>query len=193
MIDIQFIADLELLRESVDLECKLAAGRGGSRGVYCLAGTDLPTREAMFEDGSEHSGFASAHWPSSSAHWAGDWVRKDCSWPPFCPSLSAPSEAPGEPIFAQPVAPSFGLATSIARGCFIDPSPSALSGRDTSAGWFPGLRPGLSPFAPLGHAAGSAVGDGRSQIERRLSPTVAERLYPAGPVGLRAPERRLNS
>ena len=29
MIDIQSIADLELLRESVDLECKLAAGRDG--------------------------------------------------------------------------------------------------------------------------------------------------------------------
>jgi predicted HTH transcriptional regulator len=29
MIDIQSIADLELLRESVDLECKLAVGRDG--------------------------------------------------------------------------------------------------------------------------------------------------------------------
>ena len=29
MIDIQSITDLELLRESVDLECKLAAGRDG--------------------------------------------------------------------------------------------------------------------------------------------------------------------
>lgn len=29
MIDIESIADLELLRESVDLECKLAAGRRG--------------------------------------------------------------------------------------------------------------------------------------------------------------------
>ena len=29
MIDITSIADLELLRESVDLECKLAAGRDG--------------------------------------------------------------------------------------------------------------------------------------------------------------------
>ncbi len=29
MIEIETIADLELLRESVDLECKLAAGRDG--------------------------------------------------------------------------------------------------------------------------------------------------------------------
>lgn len=29
MIDIQSITDIELLRESVDLECKLAAGRDG--------------------------------------------------------------------------------------------------------------------------------------------------------------------
>ena len=33
MIDIQTIADLELLRESVDLECKLAAGRDGKGAV----------------------------------------------------------------------------------------------------------------------------------------------------------------
>jgi predicted HTH transcriptional regulator len=33
MIDIQSIADLELLRESVDLECKLAAGRDGQGAV----------------------------------------------------------------------------------------------------------------------------------------------------------------
>ncbi len=34
MIDIESIADLELLRESVDLECKLAAGRDG-QGALC--------------------------------------------------------------------------------------------------------------------------------------------------------------
>ena len=33
MIEIQTIADLELLRESVDLECKLAAGRDGQGAV----------------------------------------------------------------------------------------------------------------------------------------------------------------
>lgn len=33
MIDIQSKADLELLRESVDLECKLAAGRDGQGAV----------------------------------------------------------------------------------------------------------------------------------------------------------------
>lgn len=33
MIDIESIADLELLRESVDLECKLAAGRDGKGAV----------------------------------------------------------------------------------------------------------------------------------------------------------------
>ncbi|MEY2726480.1 MAG: hypothetical protein RLZZ458_2347 [Planctomycetota bacterium] len=33
MIDIQSRADLELLRESVDLECKLAAGRDGQGAV----------------------------------------------------------------------------------------------------------------------------------------------------------------
>lgn len=33
MIDVQTIADLELLRESVDLECKLAAGRDGQGAV----------------------------------------------------------------------------------------------------------------------------------------------------------------
>ena len=39
MIDIQSIADLELLRESVDLECKLAAGRDGQGA---LSDTLLP-------------------------------------------------------------------------------------------------------------------------------------------------------
>ena len=68
MIDIQSIADLELLRESVDLECKLAAGRDGrgalpedfwptysalestgSRGtVYHLPGEAIPTPDEVF-------------------------------------------------------------------------------------------------------------------------------------------------
>lgn len=100
MIDIQTIADLELLRESVDLECKLAAGRDGKgalpeesltrklqnlvrdgfleahnpgRGaVYCLPGAALPRPEEVFGDGSEHSIPTSAHLPGRSAHLTGD-------------------------------------------------------------------------------------------------------------------------
>jgi len=37
MIDIQTITDFDLLRESVDLECKLAAGRDGKGArAFCF-------------------------------------------------------------------------------------------------------------------------------------------------------------
>lgn len=72
MIELQSIADLELLRESVDLECKLALGRDGQGALaedfwrpyralgmpeggagYCLPGAAIPKPEEVFGAASE--------------------------------------------------------------------------------------------------------------------------------------------
>jgi hypothetical protein len=146
----------------------LSKGRprpGGRARKKTEVSTDLTKPGAMFEDSFEHSGLASAHWPSSSSHWAGDWVRNDRSRPSFRTSLSAPSLSPRESMPTPP-----GVIVYNGTGHVTC---SAPSGRDAMGGCFPGLRPGLSPFAPLGQSVGPSVG---SEVQRCVGSKVVD--YP---------------
>ena len=100
---------------------------------------------------------------------------------PVSPASSAP---PRDSIPTRPGA--------VVRDNTAQPRCSASSGRDWMYGRFPGLRPGLSLFAPLGQAAWPAVGDGTRYAEGRLSPAIPGPIHPSGLVGLRTTERRLD-
>lgn len=104
----------------------------------------------------------------------------------------APSASPREPIPDRPLPQSFTPPTTIVRGCPIDPTASAPSGRDALARWLPGLRPGLSPFAPLGRSVWPAVGEGGRHIEGRPSLATTEMVNPKWLGGSKCTEGRLN-
>jgi hypothetical protein len=64
---------------------------------------------------------------------------------------------------------------------------SAPSGRDPVAGWPPGLRPGLSPLAPLGQSVGPSVG---SEVRRGVGSKVVDYPIFVSASGSGAPRRQ---
>ena len=69
MIEVQSITDLQLLRESVDLQFKLAAGRDGQSGMVCqLTGDGTPTSDDVFEPPPRISAATSLNLDRSSPH-----------------------------------------------------------------------------------------------------------------------------
>ncbi len=126
--------DSALLEEAKPMS-KRRPRPGGRARKKTEVSTDLTKPGAMFEDSFEHSGLASEHWPSSSSHWAGDWVRNDRSRPSFRTSLPAAAASPREPIH------------TLRLGCL------------------PGLRAGRSQSGPLGRSASREMGGGFAGLE----------------------------
>ena len=82
MIDIESIADLELLRESVDLECKLAAGRDGKGAlpddffgpparISVPSSSNLPGSSSNLPGSSSNLPGSSSNLPGSSSNLPG--------------------------------------------------------------------------------------------------------------------------
>lgn len=133
MIDIQSFADLELLRESVDVECKLAAGRdgqgalpvdlsktlqhltqtgmlestGGRGAIYHLPGEPILTPDDVFGSPARISGASAPNVGTSSLHLPPSFLHLEANPTSFLrgEASSSDRDADGRLVSSQLVLP----------------------------------------------------------------------------------------